>query len=48
MFSRMNAQSVLKDGVESKSIKGLTLRKILIVLQFTLSLMFIVGAQHGI
>ncbi len=44
IFSKFNPQNVLKNSSSVKLFKGLTMRKILIVTQFTLSIMFILAA----
>jgi ABC-type antimicrobial peptide transport system permease subunit len=44
LFSRLNPEGVLKGNSSIKMFGGITMRKALIVFQFTLSLMFIVAA----
>jgi len=43
-FSRMTPEATLKAGSSVKLFRGITMRRVLIVFQFTLSLMFIVAA----
>ena len=44
IFARISPNNVLRNTISLSNVKGFGLRKVLIVIQFTLSIMFILGA----
>jgi putative ABC transport system permease protein len=44
LFSRISPNNVLRNSIALSNVQGISLRKILIVVQFVLSIMFILGA----